>query len=639
MFKKTARRLASLKRRIRIRTVMLLFMGTLLLLVLGSGYMVMQRHVTNDINTLSREQFTLLADTIRLHILDLKKAGSSMTLLQSTFESLRQQHREILELRFIRAKAVNRQFGLKLDFLPRDQVDLEGLTGNQPLIIRQQQGGEDVIRFVYPFDAERGCLTCHIAGLGERLGALSITYDLTRVTRYIRGNALKMQLTSLLEIILLLVCMITLLDSMIFRRLRALHEGTDRLARGDLTTYVEGDSDDEAGLLVRAFNRMARRIKELVDERDEKIRSQGDDLANLLEMSKNLRGISTSPEALNQFARMMTESVKVTCCRIALLDESRQSITVRASYPLHEIGLKCEESVYTKSDCPHLWHAMDNQTEYLVHRGDDLNNAERELLMMETAKSALCLPLMNSKVLGLVVLIEFRAEAREAITRDKLRYCWMLSHQLASGIENGYLQERLLEYTRESILALAETVDMKSPWTAGHSQRVTDYAVLIGKGMGFNAQQLLDLHTAGLLHDIGKIGTPGVILNKPGKLTEQERSVINRHPEDGARLLSKMRQFNSILPAVRYHHESYDGHGYPAGLRGEDIPLNARVLAVADSYDAMTSDRPYRQGLSRDQALAELQKSRGRQFDPEIVDVFIRCLGDADGGQGRAGPS
>lgn len=612
---------------IRIRLILFLNMAILLLLVLGSGYLVMKRHISNDIYTLSREQLTLLADSIRLEILDLKKAGSSMAMLKSTFKRLRQEHKEILELRFIRAAATRRQFGASKEFQPHDRLEMEGLEGNKPKVVLQEGNGHDVIRFVFPFDATRECLSCHEARNGERLGALAITYDVSRVTRYIRENALKMQLTSLLEIVLIFTSMVYLLNRLIFKRLLALNKGANRIARGDLSTFVEGASDDEAGVLVQAFNRMTRELKKLVDEQDEKIRSQGNELAFLLDMSDSLNNSQTIAEMLQQFSRMVTESVKVTCCRIAVLDDVSQTLTFQANYPIHLIPEDLDEKAsYSKADCPHLWRVIENQGRYMLDRDDDLNDREREILLFDQAKTAYCMPLMGKKLLGMVVLIEFRSASREPITEDKIRYCSVLTRQLAAGIENGVLRERLLEHARGSVMAMAETVDLKSPWTAGHSRRVTDYAVAIAEKMSLDKEQIENLHTAGLLHDIGKIGTPGAILNKPGRLTEEERAVINRHPADGANLLSKMKYFNAILPTIRHHHERYDGKGYPDGLTGGDIPLAARILAVADSFDAMTSDRPYREGLTWDVALSELEKNKGTQFDSRVVDLFVRII-------------
>ena len=133
---------------------------------------------------------------------------------------------------------------------------------------------------------------------------------------------------------------------------------------------------------------------------------------------------------------------------------------------------------------------------------------------------------------------------------------------------------------------------------------------------------------AGLLHDIGKIGIPESILDKPGKLTKEEYEIVKRHPEIGAEILSSIRQFEEVVPAIRHHHERYDGRGYPDGLKGEEIPVMARIIAVADAFDAMLSKRPYRDALSLNSAVKELQRNKGSQFDPQIVDILLNIIPD-----------
>lgn len=177
-----------------------------------------------------------------------------------------------------------------------------------------------------------------------------------------------------------------------------------------------------------------------------------------------------------------------------------------------------------------------------------------------------------------------------------------------------------------SVQALAVAVDARDPYTAGHVTRVMDYSKLIGKEMGLNQDAINQLLLAAQLHDIGKIGIPDTVLLKPGRLTDDEYALIKTHPDIGISILKNIPDFNNILPAVRHHHERYDGNGYPCGLLGSDIPLEARIIAVADAYDAMTTNRPYRHSLSLSIALQELVKNSGTQFDPEIIDVFIQIL-------------
>ena len=184
-------------------------------------------------------------------------------------------------------------------------------------------------------------------------------------------------------------------------------------------------------------------------------------------------------------------------------------------------------------------------------------------------------------------------------------------------LENAYL---------DTIGILRYTVEAKDPYTRGHSDRVSEYAVLIGTKMGLDDSTLHILKIGGLFHDIGKIGIPDSILLKETKLSDDEYSQIKNHPSIGAHILGDAEIFKDIIPIVLHHHEKYDGKGYPKNLKGEDIPLVARITAVADTFDAMTSKRTYRDALPLDVVTAEIEKCSGTQFDPKIADVFLDIL-------------
>jgi len=177
-----------------------------------------------------------------------------------------------------------------------------------------------------------------------------------------------------------------------------------------------------------------------------------------------------------------------------------------------------------------------------------------------------------------------------------------------------------------TVQALAAAIDAKDPYTRGHSDRVTKYAVATARRMKLPEDQVEILQYVALLHDMGKIGIKDSILNKPGKLLEDEFAEIKKHPVIGAGIASEIKFLSKGAETVRHHHEWYNGSGYPDGLRGEDIPLGARILAVVDAYDAMTTDRPYRKALAQEEAVAELKRGSGTQFDPQIAEEFIAVL-------------
>ena len=178
----------------------------------------------------------------------------------------------------------------------------------------------------------------------------------------------------------------------------------------------------------------------------------------------------------------------------------------------------------------------------------------------------------------------------------------------------------------ESIQTVRYTVEAKDTYTRGHSDRVAEYSVLIGEKLGLSKEDIKRLRIGGLFHDVGKIGVPDNILQKSGKLSEDEYSEIKNHPTIGAHILSTASIFQDILPIVKYHHERYDGKGYPERLVGNQIPYLARITAIADTFDAMTSRRVYRDSLPIEQVIEEFKKCRGTQFDPELDDVFIEIL-------------
>ncbi|MBR2216094.1 MAG: HD domain-containing protein [Selenomonadaceae bacterium] len=183
--------------------------------------------------------------------------------------------------------------------------------------------------------------------------------------------------------------------------------------------------------------------------------------------------------------------------------------------------------------------------------------------------------------------------------------------------------ERLFE---EMILALAQAIDAKDPYTHGHSQRVAEYSAQIAKEMGDSPQAVKLIYYMGLLHDVGKIGIPVEIINKPSKLTDEEYATIKSHTVIGAEVLKPIKERPELAIGAHYHHERYDGKGYPEGLAGEEIPREARIIAVADAYDAMTSRRSYRAGLPTEKVYNEIKRCNGIQFDPQFAEVMLKMM-------------
>lgn len=191
-----------------------------------------------------------------------------------------------------------------------------------------------------------------------------------------------------------------------------------------------------------------------------------------------------------------------------------------------------------------------------------------------------------------------------------------------------FAEELYPEILFECLRAIICSLEEKDGYTLGHSLRVAEFSLDLGRKLGLSDKELRELEIAALLHDIGKIGIPDSILLKSAKLTISEFEIMKSHPVRSGKILEKISSLRSLLPAIRHHHERYDGLGYPDGLKGNEIPLYARIILIADTFDAMTSTRPYRLALDKASAYQELKRCSGSQFDPYLVEVFLQALKD-----------
>lgn len=207
--------------------------------------------------------------------------------------------------------------------------------------------------------------------------------------------------------------------------------------------------------------------------------------------------------------------------------------------------------------------------------------------------------------------------------RKDLKICELISPFVAIALENAALFEKIEEMFFGMIRSFAKAVEAKDPYTSGHVERVENLSYLLAKKVGLKGNELKNAKIAGILHDIGKIGIPDEILKKPEKLTKEEYEIIKKHVLYAKEILEPISEMKDIIPAIYYHHERYDGKGYPEGKKGEEIPLLARIISIVDAFDAMASDRPYRKALSAKKIRREFLKNKGKQFDPYLVDEFL----------------
>lgn len=260
---------------------------------------------------------------------------------------------------------------------------------------------------------------------------------------------------------------------------------------------------------------------------------------------------------------------------------------------------------------------------------------KKALYQMEIFDVTVCIPsYFRNDLLGLLLL--GAKNNSKSFAKDELAFFVALASDVAMAIKNAQLfRELALELERKkklffhTTIALAAAIDAKDHYTHGHTSRVTALSLEIARALNsqesvpFDQKFFDQLHIASLLHDIGKIGVPESILNKEGVLTEEEKKKMFEHPLLGAAILNPIKELEDAILGVKYHHERYDGKGYPEGLKGEEIPLVASIIAVADAFDAMTTNRPYRPALSKKEAIQEIERASGTQFSPPIAGALV----------------
>jgi len=255
--------------------------------------------------------------------------------------------------------------------------------------------------------------------------------------------------------------------------------------------------------------------------------------------------------------------------------------------------------------------------------GDDRWDGAQSIIAQSIA-SIMCTPLTHQGERLGVIYVDARG-ATNAFSHGDLEMLVGVSGAAATAIKNAQYVEDLRRAYHDTLIALSNAIELRDHYTVGHTWRVTKFAQATARELGWSEEKIQQVEMGGLMHDIGKIAVADSVLRKPGALTDDEFAMMKVHPERGARLMQDIAFLQPLIPYTLYHHERYDGRGYPHGLAGEDIPIEGRLVAVADAFDAMTSNRPYRQGRSPELAREEVEKNRGTQFDPVIADAFLRA--------------
>lgn len=326
-------------------------------------------------------------------------------------------------------------------------------------------------------------------------------------------------------------------------------------------------------------------------------------------------------DILETAVRMIGKLISCDRAVIATVDRERQGFVYAAGYGV----LAVQKGAFIKFSETSATEVLDRGIpQYIPNMLETESPLYLEKRLIEDGfLSHLRVPLVvNNEISGILIIGSKRVAA---FTPADLSTLEGLASQISIALDKSRLVADLEDLFMGVVKVLSSAIDAKSPWTAGHSLRVQRCAVKIGREMGLPEKELNAMELAALLHDIGKIGTYEEILNKPGKLTDEEFKMMRSHPAKGAEILSPIKLLKDIIPAIKHHHENYDGTGYPDGLKGDGIPYFARIMAVADTVDAMGAERPYRKGRSLDVIAEELKRCSGTQFDPAVVEAFLQA--------------
>ncbi|MBI5378533.1 MAG: response regulator [Nitrospirae bacterium] len=408
--------------------------------------------------------------------------------------------------------------------------------------------------------------------------------------------------------------------------------------QGTVDNAIQGMHLGAQGFLLKPFTH--RELLERVEEALEKNRlfrenARLQSLLPLFEVCRRLHSENDLGTLLHHLLQVAGEEVRATAAAVTLKergDREGGEMILQAAYG--DNGWWNTSGIQALIQRVHRG-MMVRKAPLAVHAGPHLDPLLHEALQGSPFNSLLSVPLVSAgEVIGILHL--FKGKEASPFSLSDQQFLSILCGQAAGAIENARLIKELLAKATEleeahfgSILALAQAIEAKDKYTGGHCDRLVQYALSVADRLGLNGEQRKQLRYAAILHDVGKIGISEAILNKPARLTPEEYAVMKTHPKMGAEILRSVKFLNDVAGLVYHHQERYDGQGYPDGLRGEEIPIVSRIIAVIDAFDAMTTNRPYRKALSMDRVTEELKRCAGSQFDPHVVDAFIAVVESA----------
>lgn len=360
------------------------------------------------------------------------------------------------------------------------------------------------------------------------------------------------------------------------------------------------------------------RLEEKVSLRTRELKKSKDQLSVLYQVS---RTISSTLKIDDILQTILDFSIKISGAgrgSIMLLDKKKRTFFIKIPYDKSEKNI--DKITFAENENTIGWVVENKKFLYIEDLENDKHFSKIKIIRRRI-KQLLIIPIIvEDKVIGVINL------ENTSLGPDTIDLLRSFSEGAAVAVNNARLYQKIQDSYFEITKALAQAIEAKDPYTHGHSERVMEYAVQIAQKLDLPEEEKELLKYAAMLHDIGKIGVRGIVLNNPNGLTNEEYDEIKKHPAVGEGIIQPIELLQPIRQFIKHHHEWYNGKGYPDGLSGENIPLGARILAVADAYDAMKSDRPYRKALTEETAIQELKRGSSTQFDPKIVEIFLEIL-------------
>lgn len=507
------------------------------------------------------------------------------------------------------------------------------------------------------------------------LGALVLDVSADDINGLIKNSLSKMILSSAIGFIVMMILVFLVITLLVTCPIKDLMKAMIDAARGNLNVEVKIPSGNEVGVLAKTFNFMLQKLKDFHEndlKKEHEIAKMQESLrykAELEALNAQLKARVLELEAANNQIEMMVKDVeeknyhlekaidrlkilyKISRCLTTVLNPDdvikmivEKSVSIMRAktgslmlvdkekgelYIKYALGMDPEIIANTRvkvGDSISGWVAKEGKPIIVK----DIENDERFKRISKNhyeTKSLISSPvIVKGEVVG-VLNVNNKVDGTE-FTEDELELLNTLAGQTAVSLENAKLYLDLQKSYFDTIRALVNAIEAKDPYTRGHSERVTCYSLEMGKRLNLSPKRLEILQHAAILHDIGKIGTDLNILHKNGLLTDEEYESVKEHPLIGSQILEPISFLQDVKMIITEHHERFDGKGYPDGKKGEELSLEARIISIADAFDAMVSDRPYRKAMAYTEALEEIKRCAGTQFDPRLVELFINVIKD-----------